>query len=114
MARGTGRGDDEHMGDKLQAPPDFNGPTSDRHCRDVLCTILIVAMWISMTVLGPQAIAGGDFVILYPLDYESEGLWNEFCARYDRVSLFLVHQLLGRRCVCEGVSQFGGTDNEIT
>mmetsp|Transcript_23549 Transcript_23549/g.51009 ORF Transcript_23549/g.51009 Transcript_23549/m.51009 type:complete len:660 (-) Transcript_23549:216-2195(-) len=61
---------DEDMGDKLTAPPDFDGPTSRRSCTDVLCTLLLWTMWISMTGLGIYAMQNGDYrLILYPLDY---------------------------------------------
>jgi len=62
---------DEDVGEKLTAPPDFDGPTSRRHFTDVLCTILLWAMWISMTGLGIYAVQNGDYrLILYPLDYD--------------------------------------------
>ena len=62
----------EEMGHKLTAPPDFDGPASsyDRRVTDVLCTVLLWAMWISMTVLGVYAMRNGDYrVLLHPLDY---------------------------------------------
>jgi hypothetical protein len=66
-----GHGDDEDMGEKLVAPPDFDGPTSDRKCTDILCLVLIVVMWISMTMLGVYAIMNGDArLVLSPLDYD--------------------------------------------
>lgn len=59
------------MGDKLSAPPDFDGPTSRRRFTDVLCTLLLWVMWISMTGLGIFAMQNGDYrLILYPLDYD--------------------------------------------
>ena len=63
--------DEVEMGDKLQAPPDFDGPTSRRSFTDVLCTLLLWCMWISMTGLGIYAMQNGDYrLILYPLDYD--------------------------------------------
>lgn len=63
--------DDEFMGDKLVAPPDFHGPTHDRKCTDVFCMLLLVICWGIMTALGVQAWLNGDYrVILYPLDFE--------------------------------------------
>jgi hypothetical protein len=62
--------DDDH-GEKLSAPPDFNGPTSHREMTDILCTALLWLMWISMTGLGVYAMQNGDYrLILYPLDYD--------------------------------------------
>ena len=66
---------DEDCGEPLIAPPDFNGPSSaKRHFTDVLCTLLLWIMWISMTGLGIYAIQNGDYrLILYPLDYAGNG-----------------------------------------
>jgi len=62
--------EDEDMGEKLSAPPDFDGPTSHRRHTDILCNILLWMMWISMTGLGIYAMQNGDYrLILYPLDY---------------------------------------------
>jgi hypothetical protein len=114
MARGGE--DDEHMGDKLQAPPDFDGPTSNRHCTDVLCTILIVVMWISMTVLGIQAIAGGDFrVILYPLDYDGNVCGTNFAQDMTEFPYFLyINNWGGGVCVKECPNLAGQTTNNVT
>ena len=63
--------DEIDHGEKLNAPPDFDGPISHRRCTDVLCTLLLFGMWISMTGLGIYAIQNGDYrLILYPLDYD--------------------------------------------
>eukprot|EP00985_Skeletonema_marinoi_P004821 scaffold2091_cov66-Skeletonema_marinoi.AAC.1 len=62
---------DADLGEKLSAPPDFNGPTSKRHMTDILCTVLLWCMWIAMTGLGLYAMQQGDYrLILYPLDYD--------------------------------------------
>ena len=67
---------DNYMGEKLSAPPDFNGPTSRRHFTDILCTLLLWAMWISMTGLGIYAMQRGDYrLILHPLDYAGNRKW---------------------------------------
>lgn len=61
---------DEDMGEKLTAPPDFSGPTPKRRFTDVIFTLLLWMMWISMTGLGIYAMQNGDYrLILYPLDY---------------------------------------------
>ena len=67
--------DDEDMGERLTTPlisekgtPDF---VSHRRCTDVLCTLLLVAMWVSMTLLGIYGVKHGDYrLLLYPLDYD--------------------------------------------
>ena len=54
--------DDEDVGEKLQAPPDFDGPTSHRSHTDILCNLLLWCMWISMTGLGIYAVQNGELV----------------------------------------------------
>lgn len=57
--------------DKLVAPADFDGPTKERHCTDVLCLILIIVSWVVMSGIGAYAVMNGDTrLILYPLDYD--------------------------------------------
>jgi hypothetical protein len=88
--------DDNYMGEKLSAPPDFNGPTSRRHFTDILCTLLLWAMWISMTGLGIYAMQRGDYrLILYPLDYAGNRKWL-VCVRYHyfKREYWLVHSIL--------------------
>ena len=68
--------EDKDCGEPLIAPPDFDGPTAKRHFTDVLCTLLLWIMWISMTRLGIYAIQNGDYrLILYPLDYAGNGAY---------------------------------------
>jgi len=50
--KNTMSSEDADLGEKLSAPPDFNGPTSKRHMTDILCTVLLWCMWITMTGLG--------------------------------------------------------------
>lgn len=38
--------------DKLRAPADFDGPVKDRKCTDILFTLAIIIMWITMTAVG--------------------------------------------------------------
>jgi len=57
--------------EKLVAPADFDGPTRNRHCTDVLCLLLLVASWVVMTGVGLYAVSNGDYrVVLYPFDYD--------------------------------------------
>mmetsp|Transcript_29058 Transcript_29058/g.47999 ORF Transcript_29058/g.47999 Transcript_29058/m.47999 type:complete len:660 (-) Transcript_29058:147-2126(-) len=115
-----GRNDDDdnsqEMGDKLQAPPDFDGPTSDRRCTDILCTLLIFAMWIAMTILGVQAIIGGDYrVILYPLDYEGNVCGTDFAQDMTDFPYFIyVNNYGGGVCVKECPSLNGVTADNLT
>lgn len=44
------------MQDKLSAPPDFDGPVRDRKCTDIIFTLAIVIMWISMTAVGISSV----------------------------------------------------------
>lgn len=44
------------MQDKLSAPPDFDGPVKDRKCTDILFTLAIIIMWISMTAVGISSV----------------------------------------------------------
>lgn len=69
--------DEEHQ--KLVAPPDFDGPTGTRYCTDILCSMLIVAMWIAMTAVGMQALATGDYrLLLQPMDYDGNICGTDF------------------------------------
>lgn len=71
--------DDEDMGDKLVAPPDFHGPTHDRKCTDVFCLLILVISWAAMTFLGVQALMSGDpRLLLYPLDFEGNVCGTDF------------------------------------
>ena len=108
--------DNKGMGDKLQAPADFDGPTSNRHCTDLLCTILIVLMWVSMTILGIQAIAGGDFrVILYPLDYDGNVCGTDFAQDMTAYPYFMyINNWGGGVCIKECPVLTGQTSDNLT
>jgi len=61
--------DDEKV-ERMSAPPDFDGPTTDRKCTDILFAILILVCWTAMTGLGIWSWNNGDYrVVLYPMDY---------------------------------------------
>ena len=61
----------QQYGDKLVAAADFDGPTKDRHCTDLLCFILIIISWVAMSGIGAYAVRNGDIrLILNPLDYD--------------------------------------------
>mmetsp|Transcript_14870 Transcript_14870/g.25406 ORF Transcript_14870/g.25406 Transcript_14870/m.25406 type:complete len:555 (+) Transcript_14870:337-2001(+) len=97
-------GGDENMGDKLEAPPDFDGPTSRRRFTDVLCTLLLWCMWISMTGLGIYAVQNGDYrLILYPLDYDGNICGTDYgdIDMTDYPYLYYVNDYSGGVCVKE-------------
>jgi len=57
--------------EKLEAPPDFDGPTESRGCTDMLCTLLLLATWVAMSYLGYTSIQDGDYrIVVNPLDYD--------------------------------------------
>ncbi len=65
--------------DRLNAPADFDGPTHNRRCTDILFSILIVLMWTAMTVLGIYSWNNGDYrAILYPMDYAGNICGTDF------------------------------------
>ena len=71
MAEGDASRQQQQYGDKLVAAADFDGPTKDRHCTDVLCFILIIISWVVMSGIGAYAVRNGDIrLILNPLDYD--------------------------------------------
>eukprot|EP00804_Cyclotella_cryptica_P002570 CCRYP_010412-RA/>CCRYP_010412-RA protein AED:0.05 eAED:0.05 QI:226/1/1/1/0.83/0.71/7/1639/666 len=96
-------GDAPEQGDKL-TPADFDGVTSHRHCTDVLCTILLWIMWLSMTGLGIYAMQEGDYrLILYPLDYQGNLCGTDY-GKVDMTEfpyLYYVNDFAGGVCVKE-------------
>ena len=96
--------DDEDHGEKLSAPPDFNGPTSKRQMTDILCTVLLWIMWLAMTGLGIYAMQNGDHrLILYPLDYDGNlcGTDKGQVDMTDYPYLYYVNDYSGGVCVKE-------------
>ena len=89
------------MGDKFVAPPDFDGPTSNRHCTDVLCGLMMVAMWAAMTVIGWYSYVNGDFrVVLYPLDFDGNICGTDFANDMTEFpNLFYINNYGGGVCV---------------
>ncbi|CAM9698239.1 unnamed protein product [Ectocarpus sp. 4 AP-2014] len=59
------------MQDKLTAPPEFDGPVRERKCTDIIFTLAIIIMWITMTAVGISSVQQGDVrELLAPTDYE--------------------------------------------
>ena len=72
--------DDDNM-DKLRAPADFDGPTKDRHCTDILMLLVIILSWVAMTGVGSYAAANGDYrLVIFPLDYDGNICGTDFGA----------------------------------
>lgn len=87
---------------KMQAPPDFDGPTNERKCTDILCYLLLVAMWIGMTAIGIYAAQKGDYrLIVYPMDYTGNicGVNYKDVDMTDYPKLIYVNNLGGGVCV---------------
>eukprot|EP00550_Attheya_septentrionalis_P004076 CAMPEP_0198293602 /NCGR_PEP_ID=MMETSP1449-20131203/17936_1 /TAXON_ID=420275 /ORGANISM="Attheya septentrionalis, Strain CCMP2084" /LENGTH=668 /DNA_ID=CAMNT_0043993243 /DNA_START=95 /DNA_END=2101 /DNA_ORIENTATION=+ len=109
---------DEEGTDKLEAPADFDGPTDDRHCTDIVCSILIVIMWIAMSGVGAYAVTNGDYrKILNPLDYDGNICGTDFGGvdMTEYPYLYYVNSYSGGVCVkecpkLEGVTADGLTD----
>lgn len=96
--------EEEEVGEKLVAPPDFDGPVKNRRCTDVLCTLLIIAVWTAMTALGLYSIQQGDArVVLYPLDYDGNICGTDYGSidMTDYPYLYYVNYFSGGVCVKE-------------
>ena len=114
----TGSGNDENRDmERLVAPADFDGPTVDRHCTDIVCFGLIIASWIVMTGIGIYAMANGNIdYILRPLDYDG-GICGTNFNNLDRTNFpyLLYTNVFAGVCVnkcpnLEGVTADGLTD----
>eukprot|EP00521_Asterionellopsis_glacialis_P008273 CAMPEP_0195282694 /NCGR_PEP_ID=MMETSP0707-20130614/1480_1 /TAXON_ID=33640 /ORGANISM="Asterionellopsis glacialis, Strain CCMP134" /LENGTH=664 /DNA_ID=CAMNT_0040341715 /DNA_START=376 /DNA_END=2370 /DNA_ORIENTATION=- len=105
--------------DKLVAPPDFDGPTGDRRCTDVLCSILLLIAWGAMTAVGVYSITNGDYrVVLHPLDYDGNICGTDFgdIDMTEYPYLLYINSYTGGVCVREcpnlsNYSQAGVSDN---
>ena len=94
----------EDKGEKLQAPADFDGPSNDRVCTDVLCALLFLVMIGLMSALGYYAVSNGDYrIVLYPMDYAGNVCGTNFgdldMTEYPK--LYLVNYVGGGVCVKE-------------
>jgi len=70
---------DEPETSKLIAPADFDGPTKNRRCTDVFCSLLLVIAWIAMTGIGAYAVTNGDYrFVLFPIDYDGNICGTDF------------------------------------
>lgn len=108
---------DEDKGEKLAAPAGFDGPSNDRVCTDVLCSLLLLAMFAIMTAIGIYAIDNGDYrLILYPMDYDGNVCGTDVgdIDMTDYPYLYLVNYLGGGVCMKECPSFSKGYADEYT
>jgi len=111
--------DDDESNIKLQAPSDFDGPTKERKCTDILCTLLLLVMWAAMTGVGIYAVKNGDYrVVLYPMDYTGNicGIKYKEVDMTDYPKLVYVNSLSGGVCVknCPKVANLTDIHSFIT
>lgn len=101
----AGRNDnDTDNGEKMTAPPDFDGPTTERKCTDILCSILLLVMWGVMTGIGIYAYRHGDFrVVFYPMDYDGNICGTDYgdIDMTDYTKLVYINNYGGGVCVKE-------------
>jgi len=107
--------DDEET-EKLVAPADFDGPTANRHCTDVLCSLLLFVMWAAMSFIGISAYKDGDYrIVLYPLDYDGNICgtdYNQDMTEYPY--LLYINSYTGGVCVKECPSLQGQVANNAS
>jgi choline transporter-like protein 2/4/5 len=106
--------DEEH--DKLVAPADFDGPTKDRHCTDILMLLALIAMWVAMTGVGIYAVTNGDYrLVLYPLDYDGNVCGTDFGLDMTEFPYLLyVNSYTGGVCVKECPDLTGKVSDNLT
>lgn len=92
----------EEDNEKLVRSADFDGPTKDRRCTDVLCIGLIFAMWGVMTGIGIYAMQEGDYrLVLYPMDYDGNVCGTDYGSidMTEYPNLYYVNSFTGGVCV---------------
>jgi len=103
--------------EKLEAPADFDGPTQNRHCTDILMLLLLFCMWAAMTGIGIYACINGDWrIVVYPLDYDGNVCGTDFgkIDMTDYPYLYYVNSFTGGVCVKECPSLEGQTSDNLT
>ena len=96
--------DDNEAHEKFSAPADWDGPTTERHCTDLLCLLMLIASWVVMTIIGVYAISNGDYrLVLFPLDYAGNVCGTDFgeTDMTDFPNLVFVNSYTGGVCVKE-------------
>lgn len=104
------------MPDKLVAPADFDGPTKNRHCTDVLCGLILIACWIAMSIIGFLASQEGDLrLIFYPLDFDGNICGTDYALNMtDYPNLLYINHFTGGVCVDKCPDLKGLTDDDLT
>lgn len=100
---GSDRSDDYDK-NRLSAPPDFDGPSTDRKCTDIIFFILIFCMWIAMTALGIYSWNSGDYrAVIYPMDYAGNICGTDFGIQdmTDYPKIIYINNFGGGVCVKE-------------
>jgi Plasma-membrane choline transporter len=104
-------------GEKLVAPADFDGPTKNRHCTDLLCFLILIASWVVMTGIGIYAVVNGNLdLVLYPLDFDGNICGTNYALDMtDYPYLLYINSYTGGVCVkdcpnLEGMTEDGLTD----
>lgn len=102
---------------KLQVPPDWDGPILQRQCTDRGCFGLLLAAMIAFSWIGLYAIQRGDpRVIVYPMDYDGNICGLNFGGR-DMTNypyLYYVNSYTGGVCVEECPSLRGLVKDDLT
>jgi len=98
------------------APADFDGPTKNRHCTDLLCFLMIIASWVALTGIGVYAVQNGDIrLILNPLDYDGNICGTDFAADMtDFPMLLYINSQTGGVCVKECPNLSNATADGLT
>jgi len=89
---------------KMQKPANFDGPVKNRKCTDILCSVMLFAMWTGMTYVGISAVTKGDYrVIINPMDYDGNicGIDDKGRDMTNYPKLVYVNNLAGGVCVKE-------------
>jgi len=96
--------DEVYKGVPRSAPADFDGPTKERTCTDIIGTIMIFGMWIAMTAIGIYAMSNGNYEIVFnPMDYDGNVCGTNFNSSNmtDYPKLVYINSLGGGVCVKE-------------
>eukprot|EP00554_Chaetoceros_debilis_P003401 CAMPEP_0194085270 /NCGR_PEP_ID=MMETSP0149-20130528/16925_1 /TAXON_ID=122233 /ORGANISM="Chaetoceros debilis, Strain MM31A-1" /LENGTH=672 /DNA_ID=CAMNT_0038768117 /DNA_START=64 /DNA_END=2082 /DNA_ORIENTATION=- len=92
--------DDDFDKKRLEAPADFDGPTSRRRCTDILFALLLLVMWVGMTGIGVFSWKHGDIdMILRPMDWAGNICGKDTMENFPNI--VYVNKLLGGVCVKE-------------
>jgi len=89
---------------RLHAPPDFNGPSSNRKCTDILFALILLIMWGAMTALGAYTWQNGDYRnVIYPMDYDGNicGTSKGEIDMTEYPKIFYVNNFAGGVCLKE-------------